>query len=125
MALSDFEPPNKPPLIHNQVFSIAENSSNGTHVGFVTASDPNFGDSLTCAITGGTGVGAFNVTWSNGRLSVANQSRLDFETSPSFTLNLRVTDSGGLSDSAIVTVNLIDEVYCTSRNENILPKGPK
>ena len=43
-----------------------------------------------------------------GVITVANSTALDFETTPSFTLNVTVTDNGNpqLSDTAVITINL-------------------
>ena len=97
---------NQSPTVSNQTFSIAENSVNGTPLGIVSASDPDAGDVLTFSITGGSGNGIFTVNSDTGQITVANQGQLDFETAQSYGLNLRVTDSGGLSDMGVVTVNV-------------------
>ena len=39
---------------------------------------------------------------------MADSAQLDFETTPVFSLAVTVTDSGGLTDTAAVTVNLTD-----------------
>ena len=49
---------NNPPVIDDQVFNVDENSSEGTLIGEVVASDPD-GDNLIYSITGGTGQGSF------------------------------------------------------------------
>jgi len=51
----------------------------------------------TSSYGSGTGTGS-------GYLS--NSSLLDFETTPSFTLNVLVTDAGQLTDTAVITINL-------------------
>jgi hypothetical protein len=97
---------NEPPDVNGQSFSIPENSVNGTVVGVVAAADPDVGDVKTFSITGGNTNGAFAVNASTGQLTVANSAALDFESTPNFSLTVRVTDTGGLFDAAIVTVNL-------------------
>ena len=47
-----------PPAVNNQTFAVDENSAAGSSVGTVTATDPDAGDTLTYAITGGTGASA-------------------------------------------------------------------
>jgi hypothetical protein len=76
----------------------------------VVASDPDFADPLTYSIVGGNTAGAFSIDTATGQLRVANPTLLDFETTPTFTLMVQVTDSGapGLSDTAIVTIQLND-----------------
>ena len=63
---------------------------------------------LTYAITGGNTNGAFTIDSVTGAITVANSSELDFETTPVFNLTVTVTDAGGLSDSATITINLND-----------------
>jgi hypothetical protein len=64
------------PLINNQTFEVNQNSSNGTNVGTVVASDPNIGQTLTYSILSGNTNGAFSLNSSTGMLSVANSTAL-------------------------------------------------
>ncbi len=104
---------NQPPQINNQTFQVAENAANGTVVGNVDATDPDPGDSLTFAITSGNLGGAFAINSNTGQLTIANGVSLDFETQPTYSLTVEVTDQGGLSDSATITVNLQDVIEGT------------
>ena len=103
-------PINESPVINDQSFSVNENAANGTVVGTVAASDPDPGDTLTYAITGGNTGSTFAINASTGQITVNNSSALDFETTPTFNLTVEVTDSGapGLTDTATVTINLND-----------------
>ncbi|MCK7594972.1 beta strand repeat-containing protein [Pseudomarimonas salicorniae] len=108
--VNDAQPPtNLPPTVDDAAFSIAENSANGTTVGSVIASDPDAGQALSYAITAGNVSGAFGID-AAGAISVANSAALDFETTPSFSLTVSVTDNGSpqLSDTATVTISLSD-----------------
>ena len=98
---------NDAPTIQPATFSIAENSPNGTPVGTVTFADAD-NDNLTLSITSGNTGGAFTIDASTGAITVANSSALDFETTPTFNLTVRVQDNGTPSknDSAIITINL-------------------
>ncbi len=98
---------NDVPAISSQTFNLAENSPNTTVVGNVGASDVDAGDTLTYAITAGNSGGAFSID-AAGQIRVANSAALDFETTPSFNLNVRVTDAGGLIANAAITINLIN-----------------
>ena len=98
---------NRAPVVNNQSFSLDENSANGTAVGTVAASDPN-GDTLSYSITAGNTSGAFTINASTGALTVANSAALDYETTPQFSLTVRVADPGGLSDTAIISIALND-----------------
>lgn len=89
---------NEAPTINSGVndFSVDENSPNTiTSLGTVSATDPDFSDSLTYAITGGTGSGTFAIDSSTGEITVADNTLLNFETNPSLTLEVTVTDNGG------------------------------
>ncbi len=104
---------NQTPVISNQSFSLAENTSNGSTVGTVVASDPDSGQSLSYAITSGNSSGAFSINSSTGQITVADSSMLNYETTVSFSLTVQVTDNGSpvASKSATVTINLtnVDE----------------
>ncbi len=101
---------NEPPVINDQTFSLAENSPNGTVVGTVLASDPDAGDSLTFAITAGNTGNTFAINPASGQITVNDNSLLNFETNPSFSLTVQVTDLGSLSSSATVTINLTNVI---------------
>ena len=86
---------NEAPVVDNQSFAIDENSVNGTSVGSVVANDADAGDSLSYSITAGNTAGAFAINSSSGEITVANSPVLDFETTPTFDLTVRVQDLGG------------------------------
>ncbi len=98
---------NEAPTIGAQTFSVPENSANGTVVGTVISNDVDAGDTKTYAITAGNTGGAFAIS-NTGEITVANSLALDFETTPTFTLTVSVTDGGLLSTSNTVTINLTD-----------------
>ncbi len=97
---------NDAPVIDDQSFSVDENAANGTSVGTVAASDVDAGDSLTYSITAGNTGGAFAMDANTGEMTVASRAALDFETNPTFRLTVRVEDTGNLTDTATVTINL-------------------
>ncbi|MBI1347631.1 hypothetical protein GC163_15225 [bacterium] len=99
---------NEAPEISPQTFMVDENSPNGTSVGTVVANDPNAMDSLTYAITGGNIGRAFAINATTGEITVNNSLALDFETTPTFSITVQVTDSYGLSRKAVMTINLND-----------------
>ncbi|MBI4809135.1 MAG: cadherin domain-containing protein [Nitrosomonadales bacterium] len=89
------------------------------YVGMVSANDPDAGDMLTYTVTAGneatvaggvveTNAFAFDAG-TPGRLVVNNPAALNFEYKPVFTLTVQVTDAGGLSATATVTVNLTND----------------
>ncbi len=103
-------------------FIVSEKSSNGDAFGQVSATDPDVGDTLTYTITGGTGMGIFALNPSTGILTVANAAALDYETITSYTLDILVTDTGGLTDTATITINVLDVPENTAPVIN--PLGP-
>ncbi len=102
------EPINDAPEVDAATFTVPENSPNGTSVGMVTFTDPDSGQSHTFSIINGNTGGAFAINSTTGEITVANSAALDFETTPSFSLTVQVTDDGSpvLSGSATITVNL-------------------
>ena len=103
--LTDVEE-NVAPTITVATYSLEENSANGTVLGTVEASDPD-GDTLTYTIVSGNDAEAFSLDSESGELTVSTSSALDFETTPTYSLGIEVSD-GALSDSATFTINLTD-----------------
>jgi hypothetical protein len=97
---------NTAPIIANQTFSLAENSENGTSVATIEATDLE-GDALTFAIISGNTSNAFLLSSSTGAIIVTNSEVLDFETNPSFSLLVSVSD-GALTETATITIDLTD-----------------
>ena len=102
---------NDAPIARDATFSPAENSATGTAVGTVTATDqdqtsPN--NALTYAITGGDTGNVFAIHSTTGDITVAGA--LDFETTPSYSLEVTVTDGGSpsLSGTATITITVED-----------------
>lgn len=105
---------NQPPTIPaGQSFNLNENPSNGQIVGTVAASDPDPtapNNILTYTIAGGTTGGAFAIDATTGLITVNVPAAVNFETSPQFNLQIRVTDGGSPARSVLrpVTVTLND-----------------
>ncbi|MGZ5433727.1 MAG: tandem-95 repeat protein, partial [Thermoanaerobaculia bacterium] len=99
-------PVNDAPVIEPDTFTIPENSPNNTVVGTPDAFDID-GDTLSFSIVGGNTGGAFSINSSTGQIRVANSSALNFETTPTFSLTVRVEDADD-SDEATITINLTD-----------------
>lgn len=108
MAVTDV--PESPVYTGNLTYSLAENPARNALVFKVTAYDPDIGDTLTYAIISGNVRDAFAITRATGDITVNTPSEVDFETRSSYTLEIVVTDSSGLSSRAIVTLNIINFV---------------
>jgi VCBS repeat-containing protein len=101
---------NRAPVVADQGLSVAEGTPNGTLLGTLAASDVDTGQTLTFAVTGGTGVGVFSVS-ASGQVTVLNTAAIDYESGPSsYTLDVTVTDNGAgpLNDTATVTITETD-----------------
>lgn len=96
----------EPPISGPQVFTIPENSPNGTIVGSVPATSPQ-NSPLSYAIVDGNDSGAFIIQSVTGQITVANTTALDFETHPLFLLTISISD-GTSTIQVPVTINLIN-----------------
>lgn len=117
---------NRPPSITaSQIFTVTENSAPGTVVGTVSAQDADAGQSLSYLIIGGNTNVAFEINSTTGQIKVKSKSALDYETKPSLSLTVRVTDSGNpaLSTDGVVTVNLTDVPDTRKRIESLFSTG--
>jgi hypothetical protein len=101
---------NDPPVANDAGFSLAENSANATIVGTYTATDADSGQTLSYAITGGTGAAFFAINAASGQITVSDSSGLDFEAGATRTLTITATDdgAGNLADTGVVTITLTD-----------------
>ena len=87
--------------------SLPENSPAGTRVGdLFLARDPEV-NPLTYSISG-TDAGSFTMDQYTGYLKTKAGVVYDYETKPTYSLNVVATDPGGLSASIAVTVTLVD-----------------
>ncbi|MGC9036977.1 MAG: cadherin domain-containing protein, partial [Verrucomicrobiia bacterium] len=99
---------NEPPSLAPATFTINENSSPGTVVGTVTATDPDAGTVFSYSIVGGNTNNTFSINPISGQITVANSALLNYEQTPVWTLSVRATDNGTpqLYADATVTINL-------------------
>ena len=81
------------------------------------------GQTLAYSIASTSLAGAFTINATTGRITVANVAALDFETTPTFSLTVRVTDNGipALFRDAIVTVSLTDVVEPFTVGLDVVP----
>ncbi len=88
------------------VDSIGEHATIGAVVGTATAHDQDAGDSLRFALVDDHG-GAFAIDAESGVITLAGG--LDYETDAAPVLEVRATDSGGLSTTGSATLTVTDE----------------
>jgi len=94
-----------PQITGNTIFFVDENVATGAGVGTVQASEGG----VTWSITSGNGLGLFAIDEQSGQIKTAKA--IDYEglgSSNPITLGVRVTDAGGLSGSADVTITVGD-----------------
>ena len=92
--------------------TVAENAAQGTEVGTLTTTDADAGDTSTYSITAQDVSGAFQI---NGDKVEVGTGVLDFEATPTVSVTVRSTDSGGLTFDKVFTV--------TVTNVNEAPTG--
>lgn len=99
---------NSNPTIEDQSFNIEENSSSGTIVGTVIATDLDTDQQLNFTIISGNIGNSFSLS-SSGVLVVNDASSIDFEETPIFELSIQVEDDfEGVAD-ALITISIVDE----------------
>ena len=95
---------NDPPTVQGATFTVDAGAAPNTVIGQIVASDRDAGDTLVFTISAGNTGGQLKIT-AGGQLQVAEIT--DASAFP-LSLTVRVTDGGGLSDTATVAVNLVD-----------------
>ena len=93
---------NTAPVTSDAAFTVAEDAAVGTTVGTVAAVDD--GATLEYSIVAGDNDGVFAIDTAG---AIATAAALDYETTPSFSLTVEVSD-GLLSDTATVAVTVTD-----------------
>ncbi|HJN65091.1 MAG TPA: cadherin repeat domain-containing protein, partial [Pirellulales bacterium] len=101
--------PNGAPVFADATFIVPENSTDGTLVGTLVATDPD-GDALTYSISSNVdpdndGTAAFRIE--GDQLLVNDIEDMDYALASSLVITASVTDAG-LGDTAQVTINLTD-----------------
>ncbi|MEO1760404.1 MAG: cadherin domain-containing protein, partial [Cyanobacteria bacterium J06629_18] len=118
---------NEAPTAEDATFTVDENSTSGTEVGIITATDPE-NEALNFAIANGNidpdgdSNLAFAIDSSTGTITVNDFDDLDFEVIPTFNLEVTATDVDSLTNTADITVNLNDvapAVFDTESNNRI------
>jgi len=110
-----------PTLPATAAFNLAENASDTDPVGAVTATDVDLpANTLTYAITGGTGTALFNIDPATGNITVNGNNNFDFESgTTSYTLDVVANDGSLDSNTQTITINITD-----ANDAPILPPTP-
>ena len=96
-----------PAISGTTTFTIAENAGDGAMVGIITGADVDAGTTLTYSIIAGNTNDAFTIGSATGAITVNGDNKLDYETTPSYSLMVTVSDSS-LEATATVTINVED-----------------
>ncbi|MEO1211196.1 MAG: cadherin domain-containing protein, partial [Cyanobacteria bacterium J06638_20] len=86
--------------------TIAEDLANDTVVSTASATDEDNDDTLTYSIVSTTLPGAFAIDSDTGQITVADSTILDFESAPTFSLDVQASDGTALSTIQTLTVNV-------------------
>lgn len=73
----------------------------------MTGTDPDANTTLTYSIISGNADGVFGIDQHSGELTVVDTTNLDYETTPSYTLTIQISD-GTLTDTATATITVTD-----------------
>lgn len=100
-----------PPVIGSgQQFSVSELATLGTTVGNVLATDADgIGTLQSWTITGGNVDNIFSIDAATGLITVADNTRLNYEGTASYTLTVSVSDGVTTSATQSVTINVLDQ----------------
>lgn len=94
-----------PPVAEDNSGIIAEDAATGSAVVTVVATDADVGDTLGFAITVGNTGHIFAID-NSGNITTA--AALDYETLNNYSLTVTVTDSHGLTDTAVVSITITE-----------------
>ena len=97
---------------NDTALTIAENTAAGTNIGTAFAASDEDTDTLTFSL-GGTDAGSFDIGSGSGQLKT--KSALDFETKPSYSVEIVVSDGNNGSDTHEVGITVTDV------DENLAP----
>ena len=90
------------------VAAVSEGAANGTAVGVTAlATDADGTDTVTYSLVDDAG-GRFTIDTDTGRITVADNSLLDYETAASHSVTVRATSSDGSTADQSYTINLTD-----------------
>ncbi len=99
-----------PTAITPTSFRISENvdASSGLKLGKLNATDPDNSETFTYSIQGGADQAKFSLGGADGKQLILTEADLDFDTQSSYSVIVRVTDSGGNTYDQTIVVNVSD-----------------
>lgn len=87
--------------------TVTENQPAGASVGTFGTTDPDAGNTFTCALVSGAG-DTNNASFTNSGNTLQTTAAFDFETQNSYSIRVRSTDQGGLSVEKAFTISVMD-----------------
>ena len=100
--------PNHPPTeIEVTAASVLENEPVDTVVGTFSTIDPDFGDTFTYALVGGTG-SADNDLFTISGSDLLTAASFNFEIRNNYSIRVETTDQGGLSTQRVFSIQILD-----------------
>lgn len=100
---------NERPTSIDQSFTVEENLPTGSFIGQVIVEDIDNGDVLTYQVLDGAAL--VTIDAASGTLSTATS--FDYENTKSYSVIVQSTDAGGLKDTTIVTLSILDKIEGT------------
>ncbi len=97
---------NEPPVFDAENLTVPENSTAGTVVGRVAATDADADDRLTYLINDDNSASPFEIDRSTGEITVREGANLDFEGTTTYRVNLVAIDRAGAAASETVEIQL-------------------
>lgn len=106
----DYEENLSPTDIDPNSFSVNENvdTTGGYSLGALTATDANPSDTFTYSIVGGADQANFSIGGASSDELVIDDGALDFESQSSYSVTVRVTDSGGNTYDETLSISVND-----------------
>src|ERR1700738_2843266 len=99
--------------------SVAEGAAANTPVGLTVSATNTAGTTVTYALTADSSGGGFKIDAATGVVSVANGTKIDFETAPGHVYTVTVqANSGGLTSSQSFTIGVTDVAPSTPVDSN-------
>jgi hypothetical protein len=99
--------------------TVAEGAANGTAVGITASSTDVNGPAVTWSLTGDTSGGGFTINATTGVITVADGTKIDYESAPGHAYTVTATASDGtLTSSHAFTINVSDVALPTPVDTN-------
>ena len=112
---------NDPPVASDITVPVNESDSIGTILGTVPVVDIDLPpDTLTWSILSGNTDAAFDIDPSTGDVFIIDNSPLDYEVTPTYTLIVEVSDGNGGLDTATVTIDVLGTRLTTTLTDALL-----